>query len=197
MCAIVGSKSKATLKYLLEINAYRGQLSHSLAALDERSNIETLIRQPGSVPDTLIDNFPDTSYYIGHIQAPTTESRSIHPAAFDECYLWHNGIVKQKEIPAGTWDTEWILKGILADGFDFLSTVNGTFACVAYIDKKLYVFRNEISPLFVDDELNISSTKFDGSRSLDPNVVFEIDLHQMILVEETRFETKENPYFFA
>ena len=56
------------------------------------------------------------------------------------------------------WDTglmhDWLINKKSLDYID------GTFACLRYKNGKLYIFRNEISPLFIDDELNISSTKF-------------------------------------
>jgi hypothetical protein len=83
-------------------------------------------------------------------------------------------------------------------GWSALSRVNGTFACVMYnFGLNLYTFRNEISPLFIDDDMNISSTKFDNSRPIDPNIVWRMDLKQHKMYPEAYFETLENPYFFT
>ena len=196
MCAIVGSSDKKILKELFKLNAYRGQLSYSLSGVSD-NRVINLIRGEGALPADLVDTFPEYSYYIGHIQAPTTESKSIHPAMADSNLLWHNGIVKQKELEDGTWDTEWLIQNLTHRGFEFLSDVDGTFACMASLNHKLYVFRNEISPLYIDDAFNISSTRFDGSHSLEPNTIFELDINKKLLSAVTHFETKENPYFFG
>lgn len=197
MCALVGSFDKSKLKELFNLNAYRGELSYSLASFNHDVQLQVLMMEAGKMPGNFIDGFPESYYYIGHTQAPTTEATSIHPAAFRNALLWHNGIVKQKELPGDAWDTEWILKGILTDGFEFLSTVDGTFACIMYQDGELFVFRNEISPLFVDDVLNFSSTKFIGSHPIEPNKVFKIDIDNKALVEISAFQTKDNPYYFG
>ena len=59
------------------------------------------------------------------------------------------------------------------------------------------VFRNEISPLFIDEDFNISSTKTDGFTSIEPNkmFVFEPLGKELSLIKE--FNTVENPYYFG
>lgn len=197
MCAIVGSFSKDKLSELFTLNAYRGQLSYSLCSFNSLSQIDILENAPGAMPENFIKDFASNYFYIGHSQAPTTESKNIHPARYNGALLWHNGIVKQKSLAPGTWDTEWVLQGIQLSGWDFLSTVDGTFACIYYYDQELYVFRNEISPLFIDGQLNISSTKFAGSTPLDPNVVYKLNLAYTRLEPIAAFKTKENPYYFG
>lgn len=196
MCAIVGSFTKSKLKELFDINAYRGQLSYSLASFDINETLQVIMQSPGKMSENFIDEFPANFYYIGHSQAPTTEATSIHPAADHGMLLWHNGIIKQKELPENTWDTLWLLNKIKEFGWSYLSEVDGTFACVLYSNYTLYIFRNEISPLFMDDELNISSTKFDNSKSIEPNTVFRIDITGKKLIPVATFTTKENPYYF-
>ena len=59
-----------------------------------------------------------------------------------------------------------------------------------------YIFRNEISPLFYDRYLNISSTKFEGGQSLEPNKVFKLNFNYgAILTPVAEFQTFENPYY--
>jgi asparagine synthetase B (glutamine-hydrolysing) len=196
MCAIVGSFKKETIRELFALNAYRGQLSYSLCGMSKDIQLIGLQRGEGQLPIGFIDEFIQSEYYIGHSQAPTTDTKNIHPAQIGQDMLWHNGIVKQKNISSGVWDTEWILQGINTKGFDFLSDVDGSFACILYKNNVLYVFRNEISPLFVDDNLNISSTKFQESRSLEANTVYKIDLEKLQLIPIATFKTKVNPFFF-
>lgn len=199
MCAITGSFSKNKLKELYNLNTYRGELSYSLTTfkpISTDAQIQLLIQNEGKMPNELIDEMPlaEGNYMIAHSQAPTTETDNIHPAVYGDCLLWHNGIIKQKEV-GPTWDTLWLLDQIVNYKWGVLSSIDGTFACVYFNGKELFVFRNEISPLFIDDELNISSTKFDGCRPLTPNRVFNINLTDKSLKEVSYFTTKENPYF--
>lgn len=203
MCAIVASFNKTKLKELFALNAYRGQLSYSCSAIAVNPiNGFALERHKGEMPDTYLDKFmysmPFDYYYVGHTQAPTTESSSIHPATNNNVFLWHNGIIKQGTFD-GDWDTEWILKGIQDKKVEFLSEIDGTFACMLFDNnsKELFVFRNEISPLFYDTELNFSSTKFDGSLPLEPNIVWRIDLATKVMQNIGIFTTKVNPYYFG
>ena len=116
--------------------------------------------------------------------------------------LWHNGIIKEKTITKlqdeletkCTWDTMLLLKYISIH--ESPDNVDGTFSCMLYDGISLSIFRNEISPMFIDNELNISSTKFENSRRLDPNIMYQLHLHTNTLEEYNKFETVENPYYF-
>ena len=200
MCAITGSLYKNKLKELYALNAYRGELSYSLASFrptKDKVVFQTLFQESGKMPDALIESLPTTEgdFMIAHSQAPTTDSKNVHPAVYGDAMLWHNGIIKQKNIVAGTWDTEWLLENIIDYGWSALSRVDGTFACVLYWGGNLYIFRNEISPLFVDLHFNISSTRFDGSTSLTPNKVWKINFETGYLDAVAYFDTFENPYY--
>jgi len=200
MCSIIGSFSKSTLTELYKLNSYRGELSFSVCTFRKQNDgiqIGFLMQSPGKMDGRFIPTYPCNpyDYFICHSQAPTTDSKNIHPANVNGALLWHNGIIKQKELEEGTWDTEWLLKKILAKGWETLSDIDGTFACVMYDGNSLYAFRNEISPLFIDDRLNISSTRFEGSISLEPNVVWKLNLETYKLEPVGNFNTKENPYF--
>ena len=204
MCAISGSFSKNKLKELYKLNAYRGEMNHSLTTFEYDPKLKkirtgVMYQGKGGLPDFLIDGQDEapSKYFLSHSQAPTTEASSIHPASSNGALLWHNGIIKQSTIEPGAWDTEWMIKQIVDYGWSSLSRVNGTFACVMYNENKLYVFRNEISPLYIDDTMNISSTRFEGSRQVIPNVVWEFSLKSRNYWGVADFETFENPYFFA
>ena len=201
MCAIVGSFSTFKLKDLYRLNAYRGELSYSLSAFDVSGGNAKLLRlyqDVGKLQTELVDELPQDEdiFYIAHSQAPTTSGTNIHPAAVGEALLWHNGIIKQKTLQAGQWDTQWLLEQIVDYGWSVLSRVDGTFACIMYNKGELFIFRNEISPLFVDRYLNISSTKFEGGKPVEPNTVYKICFGEYDhLSEVAKFETKENPYY--
>ena len=78
-----------------------------------------------------------------------------------------------------------------------LDVVDGTFSCARYDKQDLYLFRNEISPLFYDEDLNISSTKFENSKDTEAGVMYFMNLQRSELEPMKRFETKENPYYFG
>ena len=200
MCAITGSLYKEKLKELYTLNAYRGELNYSLATFKlYKGNVvfQTLFQDSGKMPDTLIDSAPckEGDFVLAHSQAPTTNSNNIHPAVYGEAMLWHNGIIKQNKLSPGTWDTAWLLEQIIDYGWSSLSRVDGTFACIMYLHDNLYVFRNEISPLFIDDRFNISSTKYQGSVPLTPNRVWKLNFETKYLDSIAYFQTMNNPYF--
>ena len=58
----------------------------------------------------------------------------------------------------------------------------------------LQLFRNEISPLFIDKDYNISSTKFDNSSPLKANIIWNFIPGECI-IEDGTFNTAENPYY--
>lgn len=208
MCSIIGSKSKERLQQLAELNEYRGTHSHSVAVFDENNDLAYIYRGFGKL--VLSDhNFSDYPghYFIAHQQAPTTEAKgvqAIHPAYEDESLLWHNGIIKADDIARlqrlyetdEKWDTKLLLRDYLDTGN--LSQIDGTFACVLYSDYQLRIFRNEISPMFYNEQGDISSTKFEGSMSVPANKVLSFTPNEEVLLSQiSEFTTKENPYFFA
>ena len=197
MCAIVGSFSKETTIALFELNSYRGEISSSISSFNMNSELQQLNKYSGKFEKEYLDNHVDGMFYIGHSQAPTTNTNNIHPSEIGEVLLWHNGIIKQNNLDKNVWDTEWLLQRIITEGWSVLSKIDGSFACVLYRKNKLYLFRNEICPLFINDKLDISSTKFDNSKSLEPNTVFEVDLTDRTIHSIESFLTKENPYFFG
>ena len=202
MCGIFASFDKEKLKKLYELNRYRGELNYSLSSFSSDSNgikLSHLVRGEGKMPEGTIDKFLTAvdDYMVGHIQAPTSESSSIHPAEYKGRLLWHNGIIKQSTIQGYSWDTMWMLELLATRGIEMLSKFDGTFACVMYTSNGLFIFRNEISPMFIDDELSLSSTKFERSQPLEPNTFFELNFSSRELLPLYRFTTKENPYYFG
>ena len=200
MCAITGSFSQNKLTDLYRLNAYRGELSYSLSAFsfdENKIRLDTMMQDRDKMPEGLIKGLAEgeNKYYIAHSQAPTTNANNIHPAVYGDCMLWHNGIVKQKNLTEGTWDTEWLLEQIINYGWSSLSRVDGTFASVMYNSGELFVFRNEISPMFYDKDLNFSSTKVEFTESLPPNRVFKINLKYKQISPIAYFQTMENPYY--
>lgn len=201
MCAISGSFKKDKLLELYKLNAYRGEMSHSLTSFeyDNSNNLRmgVLFQDNGPLNEEVLNEMHDKEdrFFVAHSQAPTTDTKNIHPAAYGYAMLWHNGIIKQKNLSPGTWDTQWLLERIINYGWSALSRVDGTFACMMYNNGELYVFRNEISPLFFDYDFNFSSTKFENSYPVPPNIVHKLDLVHKVFIREAYFETFENPYY--
>jgi asparagine synthetase B (glutamine-hydrolysing) len=205
MCSIIGSFKKDTIVELVKINAYRGQQSHSISYFDIVTGNITVIRGEGPIDCDKID-FEPLTYCIVHMQAPTQrEKKSIHPAYHEGRFLWHNGILKQNYVEklkgdldeVCSWDTFLMLKSMVKTDKKSLNEFDGSFACVLYDNEKLYAFRNEIAPLYYDTNMNISSTKFYGSKSLDPNLIYHMDFNFQNFFKIKTFTTVLNPYFFA
>lgn len=200
MCAISGSFDKNRLLDLYKLNAYRGESSFSLSTFEKdgkRTRIGVMFQDNGPMPEFLVTaqvNSP-SKFFLAHSQAPTTQTNNKHPAIYGASLLWHNGIIKQSTLKEDQWDTQALLENIVDYGWSSLSRVDGTFACVMLHNDKLYFFRNEISPLFIDDKLNLSSTKFEGSRHVTPNVVWELDIVDRNFWAVADFKTMENPYY--
>lgn len=213
MCGIFCSKSKDKFIELSHLNSYRGNHSFSICGFSD----EGPFKIKHDFTRTQLGKFdfgvvpPNASdYYVGHVQAPTTQSRSIdnvHPAVYGDDMLWHNGIIKhsdvkrlqQKHNTSETWDTMLLLREIHDNSCRGLSDVDGGFACILYkhSDNLLYTFTNSICSLFVDNDLNISSVKFDGSYILEPEVIHAIDLDSNSITSlDVKFKTKNSPYFF-
>ena len=206
MCSIIGSYNVNEVKMLADLNAYRGQHSHSICVVDD-NEVKFLHRGFGALDKAKLDDLPQ-GYIICHQQAPTTDAKdekSIHPANNKGALLWHNGIIKAKQVKAWksewnideAWDTKWLLKFLVQGhyNFNFLSDVDGTFACVYYHPHSgITMFRNANSPLFLKGS-TISSTKFDGSVSVDAGKVYQLQSDQKWYIIDKTFETKEQFYW--
>ena len=202
MCSISASKDKKLLLKLVGLNRYRGEESHSVSQFlytDDGLDLKSQTKSYGPLDLDLLDGNWD--YCVVHQQAPTSKEvnntdlatgRFIHPAEKDKSYLWHNGIIKEGKFE-GDWDTEWLFDQALNED---LNEVDGTFACMMHHENQIYVFRNEISPLF-KDSASFSSTKFEGSTPVVPNIMWKLDYGTGVLEEKWKFKTKENPYHFG
>ena len=111
MCSITGSKDLKKLKELIELNSYRGVHSHSITVFDPGGVVDTMfipfdiLYQKKGLGPLIFDNHDlseyKDAYYLVHQQAPTTESKNsnaIHPAIHNDNMLWHNGIIKHKQV---------------------------------------------------------------------------------------------------
>tara|TARA_Y100000782_G_scaffold113651_1_gene147264 strand:- start:564 stop:1205 length:642 start_codon:yes stop_codon:yes gene_type:complete len=210
MCSISASFDKDKLIELAQLNEYRGQYSHSIFVVDIKTN--KIIYQHRGLGALDINNHTlPPGYIIAHQQAPTgvKDIKNVHPAEIDNNYLWHNGIIKmdcvrklQNDLETDeAWDTKLLLQMLMEFGIP--NDINGTFAGIwirppyraNYTQNRIFVFRNEISPLFMDKDMNISSTKFSNSYSINANVMYKIKLKDKYIIDSDVFSTVENPYY--
>lgn len=214
MCAIIGSKwtNIDQILELIEMNKYRGTFSFSICGIGLNSKSLKFLIQGFDFPDfkSYFDNIDLTDcYIIIHLQAPTNgltkDLERVHPAKVHQKLLYHNGIIKTAQVEKleeqfgrrFNWDTMALATVVENGGFKELSNIDGSFACV-YIQPyhDIYLFRNYSSILYINDDLTISSTKFEGSRELDINKVFALDFEENKLKLEYEFQNIDNSYFF-
>lgn len=207
MCSITGSFETDKLKELVELNSYRGSYSHSVSYFDVASSSFSFVEKSFGKPDLDGINIPNGHYGIVHVQAPTTEQTdqlSIHPSIIGSSLLWHNGILKPKTISYlqrlfesdDKWDTGLLHRKVLSSN-PMPNEIDGSFSCLWYDDitEKLFLFRNQISPMFIDHNLDISSTRFAGSEPTAPDVFLAMNFRTMSVEETFRFKTVNNPYW--
>lgn len=213
MCAIIGSFSVPKLKELILLNQYRGLHSWSLTTVNPNCLKSNTIRGKGNFPLDKLNLYvnDENIYFICHVQAPTNKgglnSLNIHPAVKDTYKLWHNGILKHNQIEElnvkeeeDPWDTKLLLNHILSHkGLSTqLSSIDGSFACVFMQDKKwIKLFRNSTSILHVDEDLNISSAKFNSSITIPDNKIFNLNLASRSICQIGEFKNINQPYYFA
>jgi len=205
MCAIFGSFDRSKFAKLAEVNGYRGSHSYSISIYDPlKREIRLIKRDLGKFSMDTVDEYMGV-YWIGHIQAPTTDDKgldSVHPSQEDFSWLWHNGIIKdsyvkvmQEEYGDIKWDTR--LLNLWLNDNKPLDDVDGAFSCLRYEGGNIYLFRNEISPMFIDKQLSISSTSFTGAKKTTANAVLRLNFDDKNCDVVQKFTTKENPYFFG
>ena len=204
MCSIIASYDINKIKELAKLNEYRGQHSHSFFVYDFITNEFVYTHKSLGKLNVDVHKEFKNKYYIVHQQAPTgiQKDSSIHPAIVDDNLLWHNGIIKSDCVDelkiklqcSSDWDTLLLLQDLIKNKKP--KNIDGTFSCLWYNGENIIVFRNEISPLFMDKEMNLSSTQFDGSKLLDENIMFCFNLNRKEVNSINKFETIENPYFF-
>lgn len=208
MCSIVGSFSKDKFKELVKLNQSRGSFSYSFLVLNP-TTLETvsLTQNFGTFPTDIVDS--TSGVMLGHCQAPTggliEDPDRIHPARLDNSFLFHNGIIKQKDVKRlqeeystnEGWDSKLMLIEIKKKGLiDALNTLDGSFACVYKDQEGIFIFRSQAGTLFVDDDLNISSTKFDNSERIKHDTIYKLDLINKSISEYNTFKSKSSPYFY-
>lgn len=215
MCGIFASADNIKLENLFNLNYKRGQKGFSQNGFSFFEGNALIWESRNESQRLEIDPKFLSDYNICHVVAPTTDTPNFHPALREAqghepegfTALWHNGVLKQgtiddlrKNEDDPTWDTQLMVNRLhylddAEETSEFLSSLEGSFACLLLKDSQLFVFRNALSPLFFDNLLSFSSVKFSFSNLLAPGVVFFVDFENRKLVDTgIHFTTKNDPY---
>ena len=182
MCSIIASFKKEKLEALVDLNQFRGNFSFSYLELETGKST----KQFGQYNKDVIEN--NQNYKISHLQAPTggliQDINRIHPTTINDSKLYHNGIITPRGIKflqnklnsTETFDTFLLHKAIEEFGFDILSEIEGLFSCLYIKDGKIFIFRTKHGKLYIDEEMSISSERFDSSKCINYDTVYDLDL---------------------
>jgi len=96
MCAIFGSFNTSMFEVLYEANKQRGNFASSIVSLSEDD--QYIKKKKGDIDFDKYTHQPDTFYYLGHVQAPTSAVRvwnydSSHPFETMTWMVSHNGVL--------------------------------------------------------------------------------------------------------
>ena len=182
MCSIIASFKKEKLEALVDLNQFRGNFSFSYLELETGESTKQFGRYN---KDVIVNN---QNYKISHLQAPTggliQDINRIHPTMINNTKLYHNGIITPRGVKflqnklncTETFDTWLLHKSIEEFGFDILSEIEGLFSCLYIKDDKIFIFRTRHGKLYIDEEMSISSERFDISKCINYDTVYDLDL---------------------
>jgi glucosamine 6-phosphate synthetase-like amidotransferase/phosphosugar isomerase protein len=96
MCAIFGSFNTSMFEVLYEANKQRGNFASSIISLTEDD--QYIKKKKGDIDFDKYTHQPDTFYYAGHVQAPTSAVRvwnydTSHPFETMTWMVSHNGVL--------------------------------------------------------------------------------------------------------
>ena len=96
MCAIFGSFDTSMFEVLYQANKKRGNFASSITALSEYDQF--IRKKEGDINFDKYTYEPESNYYLGHVQAPTSTMRSWTPDTSHpfESLTWlvsHNGVL--------------------------------------------------------------------------------------------------------
>lgn len=199
MCSIIASYSRDKFQELIDLNQFRGNFSYSYTEF-ENNRIQEQIKNFGEF--NLGDLGYNYSYKIGHVQAPTggmiKDTNRIHPVNTENIMLWHNGLLTPRGIKFlqnklgvdETFDTFLLTLAIEKFDFEILNEIEGLFSCLMIKSGKIYVFRTKHGKLYIDNDMNISSERFENSKCIDADTVYELDIIKLKYNIISKFKTK-------
>lgn len=202
MCSIIGSFDKSQLKKLVDLNQFRGNFSYSLTTYDYDVNkIQDQVKDFGQFDKELINKALGDCFYCAHVQAPTSglikEFSRIHPTQINSSMLWHNGIITPRGVKylqklldsTETFDTLLLHQAVHKFGIAELSKIEGLFACLYYDSKDFFIFRSKHAKLYIDEDLSISSERFEGSKCINYDTVYKLGFNEKNVIIYDEFKT--------
>lgn len=200
MCSIIGSFSKKKITELVEVNQHRGKFAYSILAYNTMNNkIFQIYKDFGVFSLDNIKEMPNI-YYICHLQSPTggieIDVNRTHPTMYNDTYLFHNGILKQRAIDKLqftyntniTFDTKLLHMSLTS--WNNLNDIEGLFACLYIKNENINIFRSKHSKLYIDKDLNISSEKFPDSKCINYDTIYKLNFKNNNLIAIDTFKTK-------
>ena len=201
MCSIFGSFNKNRVIELAELNQFKGTFSYSLTQ-DDRSH-----KAFGKFDNDIVNDIVQTdNYVIGHVQAPTggmvKDDNRIHPTSIGKSLLWHNGLLTKRGIKylqdyldtTEEFDTKLLHEYFVRYNFTFLEKIEGLLTCIFKHGSDFYVFRTKHGKLYVNDELELSSERFEGSKCINYDTIYKMNFAEKRLQPVSYFKT--NRYNF-
>ena len=202
MCAIIGSFDRDVVRELIKTNQHRGRVAYSLSLFNVESGDVHTVHGKGEFDLKLLENIEvGKEYILCHLQSPTgvvdTHENRVHPSMIDrKSYLWHNGIlmpftmnmIQEKLAFKSNFDTH-LLHHWLNDKYN-LDDIDGSFACVHIENGIMKVFRSRHAKLYIDNDMTISSERFDGSMCIKYDCIYRTDFGNKRLIVDDYFKTK-------
>jgi hypothetical protein len=159
MCSITGSFILNKAFTIANESKFRGKETHSIYGITNNGKIKKQYKTNNHELDEISilryhDGAVEPLYNIIHQQSITINPKNnnlleqIHPAEFNGSYLWHNGIIrpryidvmKKELLDVSNWDTKLLCKMLNKKGFDCLSNIDGSFACIYIKNDIVYIY---------------------------------------------------------
>ena len=98
MCAIFGSFDTSMFEVLYEGNKKRGNFASSIVSLSPDDQDQYIRKKKGNIDFDKYTYEPNSNYYLGHVQAPTSANRkweydTSHPFESLSWLVSHNGVL--------------------------------------------------------------------------------------------------------
>jgi len=213
MCSIIGSFNKEVIEYLVNENKYRGEFSFSITKVDPETYTTETYKKFCKFDNNYFNQvYEKRFYYLIHMQAPTIglvkDPDRIHPIKYNDYKLLHNGVLKQKWVDKqkkkdkidSNFDTLHLITYLANTDLPLqkaLEEIDGSYVCVLIKEKKfIKVFRNDSSIIHYKGT-DLSSHKVKGMKSLPSFKIFNLDLKNRELKEESDFNSINKPFFFT
>lgn len=219
MCAIFCSKNISKFEVLYEANKSRGKFASSVMVLTD-ANEQGIYKSVGHLDAESVHIYDNSQYYIGHVQAPTSDKRAwsydtSHPFESLSWSVVHNGVISnwkelnEKFVP---WNVNPVDTSVIPALFQYfteeckgecpahvaiaktLDMLHGTFAivCVDTDSNDIYLARQG-STLHFNDQGDVSTIAGEGFTEVPEGIIFM--LQDSKWVEVSKFH-QSSPFLF-